>query len=124
MKFGIDIVTPSYTRTPTYDSTNGLGSLYEFDCISCKSRIAIDFKKIIRGEHRWLEDFDEATQKQISNHFDMNAVGKSPDGGWPVLKVCRCENCISEYLIFAGIQEVSNSIYKITMQGITKLIDE
>ena len=59
MKFGIDVVTPSYTRTPTYDSTNGLDELYEFDCISCGSRVAIDFKKIPRGEHGSMEDFDE-----------------------------------------------------------------
>ncbi|MGD9589789.1 MAG: hypothetical protein AB7Q37_16870 [Pyrinomonadaceae bacterium] len=124
MKFGIDLVSPSYTRTPTYDSLNAQAQSYEFDCIRCSMRIVIDFTDILNNESQWPYDFDKVTENQIRLHFDMNMVGKSPDGGWPKIITRRCIGCSVKYMLYAGVNEVANSVYKITIQGITEIIDE
>jgi hypothetical protein len=124
MKFGSDIVTPSYTRTPTFNSLNGSGETYEFECSCCKSGVVIKLEHILGSEFKWRDVFDRETQKQIEKHFELNIVGKSPDGGWPGVRVYRCNDCLAEYLIYVGVSEVSNSVYRVTIQGITELIDE
>ena len=54
----------------------------------------------------------------------MNAVNKTPDGGWIAIDKCYCENCQTQYLIYASVNEYYNSLYKITLQGITEILDE
>ena len=54
----------------------------------------------------------------------MNLVGKTPDGGWTAIVKIECKNCQTVYLIYAGVNEASNSFYIITLQGITEILDE
>ena len=35
----------------------------------------------------------------------------------------ECSDCKTPFLVYAGVNEVRNSVYFVTMQGITELID-
>ena len=37
--------------------------------------------------------------------------------------IANCSKCSAKYLVYAGVSEVYNSIYTVTIQGITELID-
>jgi hypothetical protein len=90
----------------------------------CSSKVELEIEKIIGKEYTWKENFDESAREQIKQYYGMNIVGKAPDGGWTAIDSCRCRNCSTRYLIYAGVSEYTNSAHKITLQGITEIIDE
>jgi hypothetical protein len=51
----------------------------------------------------------------------MNVVGKSPDGGWPSVFEVRCDECGFRFLIYAGVEETSNSVYRVAIQSIAEI---
>lgn len=56
----------------------------------------------------------------IRAHFDFNLVGKSHDGGWPRLEITSCPACATQYLVYLGVQAPSNSLVRVTVEGITE----
>jgi hypothetical protein len=97
---------------------------FKFTCINCQKKVELKYKSIIGKEFGWHEEFNEKTYEEIKQFYNMNAVNKTPDGGWTAVSKCQCNNCKTEYLIYAGVDEYSNSLYKITLQGITEILDE
>ena len=92
--------------------------------MNCPTKIEVKYKTIIGKEFSWHEEFDEKTYDEIKQFYDMNAFSKTPDGGWTAIDRCHCKNCQSQYLIYAGIEEYYNSLYKITLQGITEILED
>ncbi|MGK3945700.1 hypothetical protein ABK046_46070, partial [Streptomyces caeruleatus] len=73
---------------------------------------------------RWEEEIDAMVLEQVKQHFELNAVGKTPDGGWPSIINTRCPNCETNYFVYAGVDEYYNSLFKVTLQGIVETVDE
>jgi len=38
--------------------------------------------------------------------------------------IAECSSCKTDYLIYAGVEEVSNSVYGVAMQGITEILEK
>jgi hypothetical protein len=72
----------------------------------------------------WNDAFAETFAAAVRSFYAIGVVGKSPDGGWPSMLQVKCSNCKTPFLVYAGVNEVSNSVYFVTMQGITELTDE
>ncbi len=123
MKFGLSIVTPSHGRLPDFDSAETRES-FTFDCIKCVSDITLNFDNLISKYLRWEEEIDTIALEQVKRYFEFNVVGKTPDGGWPSVVDNRCPNCETNYLVYAGVDEYYNSLFKVTLQGIVEIIDE
>ncbi len=124
MRFGKAVLLQSYSRRPDFDSLDSLEKSFNFGCVNCLTKIEVKYKTIIGKEFSWHEEFDAKTYEEIKRLYDMNAVGKTPDGGWTAIDKCQCNNCQTQYLIYAGEDEYYNSLYKITLQGITEILDE
>lgn len=120
MKFGKAILSPSHFRKPDFNSIDSLEQSFEFRCVNCSSNIERKFTSIFGKEFGWHDDFDEETQSEIERYFEMNVVGKTPDGGWTAVDQCQCNKCPTQYLIYSGVNEYSNSAYQITLQGISE----
>lgn len=123
MNFGQTILEPSYTRMPDFDSIDSNHASFEFDCKNCKSSIVRPYRELIANTN-WCDDFDKTTIDEISQFYEMNLVGKAPDGGWTAVEKYQCNNCGTRYLIYAGVNEYANSVYRVTLQGITELLDD
>jgi hypothetical protein len=115
MKFGKSILSPSYLKKPDFTSHEIHKKVFSFECVNCQNNVEIKFKEIIGAEWSWKSDFDKQTVSEISAFYKMNLVGKTPDGGWTAIVKIECKNCQTEYLIYAGVNEVSNSFYIITL---------
>jgi hypothetical protein len=124
MKFGKQIISPSYSRHADYNSLESENQIYEFECASCQQKVSLQFDSIIGKEFSWEQNFKTSTVEEIKNHFAMNIVGKSPDGGWPAIATIVCEHCPSTFLVYAGVQEIYNSVYSITIQGVVEFIND
>lgn len=93
MKFGKDLLSPSYHRTADFDSVESPSKTFELACVNCPARIKIRLDAIIGNKFKWHEEWDEDTRNDIARHFDMNAVGKTPDGGWTAIDSYECSEC-------------------------------
>ncbi len=124
MKFGKSILSPSYIRQPELNFVDSLEKIYQFECVNCPAKVELEVETIIGKEFSWHEEFDKKLYQEIKRFYDMNAVGKTPDGGWTAIDKCQCSNCRTQYLIYAGVDEYCNSCYKVTLQGITEILDE
>ncbi len=113
---------PSYHHKPTFDSVESPEKIFSFDCIECSAKIEIKYRSIIGKEFTWHEEFDAKVYEEIKRFYCMNAVGKTPDGSWTAICKYQCDNCQTQYLIYAGVDEYANSAYKITLQAITEII--
>jgi len=65
--------------------------------------------------------FSSEDLERTKEYFGIGVVGKSQDGGWPVFGRVICKDCGYQYLFYVGVDEPSNSFYKITVQGICEL---
>jgi len=148
MQFGKSVLSPSYSRKPDFDSQDSIKNCYgfrfrllfqlccwinkiisgkkafSFICVNCQKEIGIDYESIIGKEFSWSDDFDEKTNEEIKQFYDMNEGGKTPDGGWTAIDKCLCGRCQTQYLIYAGVDEYLNSTFKVTLQGITEIIED
>ena len=121
MKFGKRILLPSYTRKKDYRSWVDEDRDYYFGCVRCSAEIPISFQSTI-GAIYWSHRYDPQTVELIRKHFDLNLVGKSHDDGWPAVFQVACQSCELEYLVYAGVDEVSNSVYTVVIQGISEIV--
>ncbi len=124
MKFGKSVLSPNYFRQPDFDSLESVEKTFEFECLNCRNTIVIEYQSLIGNGFSWDDEYDEKTSIEVKRFYDMNAVNKTPDGGQPIVSKCFCENCQTQYLIYVGVNEYYNSLYKITLQGITEISDE
>jgi hypothetical protein len=123
MKFGKSILLPSYSRKSDFNSLNSTEKSFKFGCVNCQSKIQIKYDSIIENKWNWEDKFDDKTNSEIKQFYDINAVNKSPADGWTAIGKFQCGNCQTEYLIYAGVDEYYNSLYKVTLQGITEIIE-
>ena len=114
----IELKRPTTLSNP--DFVTGKKSLpYKFMCNSCKTSMTIDFERQINNS--WVgrsEKLSEKELKELNSFFGIGLAGKSHDGGLPVFDKISCKKCGTEYVIYCGVNETSNSVYAVTGNGI------
>lgn len=123
MKLVKAILEPSYLRKAQFDSISSTNEEFRFACANCGESISVPYRALIGKEWSWKEDFDDESRKKIEDHFDMNEVGKTPDGSWTAIDKCKCRDCGATYLIYGGVNEYANSAHKVSVQGIAQILN-
>ena len=124
MKFLRKLLVPSYSRRADYDSLDSTSSDYSFPCPTCSATVAFSFADAIRHCHTWEDEIDQIDVESIKDYFEMNIVGKSQDGGWPSVFIVDCNSCRSRFMIYSGVSETSNSVYRVVIQSIAEISPE
>lgn len=124
MKFLQKLLVPSYSRRADYDSLDSTFSHYKFSCPNCSATVAFSFADAIRHCYTWEDETDQMNVEVIKDYFEMNVVGKSQDGGWPSIFVVGCNGCKSRFMIYSGVSERSNSVYRVVIQSIVEVSSE
>ena len=124
MKFGRTKLSPSYTRKPIFKSHESKERRFEFACVNCGELIAVEYNQLINQVFGWEQNIGEDLAAEAKEFYSIGVVGKSPDGGWPSIVKVQCPKCKTKHLVYAGVDEVSNSVYFVTLQGITEIIEE
>ena len=122
MIFGTSILSPSYVRKPHFKSDEPQAQSFEFSCVNCDQPVPVDYKLLIKEVYGYKESLGEDFAARAAEFYRIGVVGKSQDGGWPSMIKIECARCQTVYLIYAGIDEFYNSLYSVTIQGITELI--
>jgi transposase-like protein len=124
MNFGKSILSPNYFRNPDFTSRDSRNTAFKFVCANCQNELEVEYKSLIGEEWCWESNFDEKSLSEIKQFYLMNVVGKSPTGGFPAVIEFSCHHCQKDYLIYAGVDESSNSFYVVTLHGITEIIKD
>jgi hypothetical protein len=121
MTFGKSILLPSDARQPAYKSNESLEKNCTFACLGCDEQIMVEFKLLIEQHFGiWEEKLGKEFAEEAKKFYGIGFVGKSRDGGWPSMVKVQCNRCNASYLVYAGVKEIYNSIYFVTLQGITE----
>jgi hypothetical protein len=123
VKFGKAELLPSYTRKPNFKSHESKERRFEFGCANCSSPIAVEYDHLINQVFGWEQNVGEELAAEAKEFYGIGIVGKSPDGGWPSMVKAQCSRCKTVHLVYAGVNEVSNSVYFVTLQGIAEIIE-
>ena len=117
IEIGAKVLEPSYWRKPHYVGYEPGTAPYSFNCPHCGLPIQVSLCGSIASDVA----FSSEDLKRIKEYFEIGVVGKSQDGGWPVFSRVTCKECGQTYLFYVGVDEPTNSFYKITVQGICEL---
>jgi hypothetical protein len=121
--FGKSLLTPSYTRKPDFKSHESTENQFTFVCAQCAEALSIEYTTLINCGLAWEKDVGGILAAEAKSFYGIGVVGKSPDGGWPSMMKVECTNCKTLFLVYAGVNEVRNSVYFVTIQGITELTE-
>ena len=124
MQFGKSVLSPGYTRPPSFKSTEASERYFSFECVDCSRTVSFEWDFFISQGYSWHESFGDEIAGQIKAFYRIGGVGKSQDGGFPSMILTECTSCNACYLIYAGVKEVSHSVLVVTMQGITEILEE
>ena len=112
-------IKPSYTRKPYNDGVTG--EKYSFKCPSCLVSNEIEFGNLLQSAWNWKDTFSKLEIIEIEKLFDIGGSGRSHDGGWPAINIVTCKECNEQYLSYVGVNEYSNSAYRLTEQGLVNV---
>jgi hypothetical protein len=85
--------------------------------------MAVEYELLISETFGWEQHIGKELAAEAKEFYRIGISNNSPDGGWPSMAKVECRKCKVEYLIYAGVNEVHNSAYLVTMQGITEMIE-
>jgi hypothetical protein len=125
MILGRTILAPAYDRVPDFSGSSTAHANFAFSCASCKRQVVVLIDQLIDAAWTWetaaQREVDPALLTQAKEAFEFNLVGRSHDGGMPLLVFPHCSNCGMKYVLYAGVREPSNSYYVVTVQGISEV---
>ena len=119
MKLSKSFIQPSATKLPFYHGDSSGNSSYRFQCRSCESNVEISFSNLLHNTWGWNEIFSKDEVFEIKKHFDIDPSNRTPEGGWPCISLASCKNCNLKYILYIGFDEYSNSVYRLTEQGLS-----
>lgn len=122
MKIGRSLLSPSYNRLPDFVGDELRNGFYQFACGTCRTKLEIDYYSLCNREDSKFENSSEISIKNLKELYGIGIVGKSQDGGWPVFNIVKCNACKAEFVVYTGVNEVANSFFRVTVQGITELV--
>lgn len=114
-----NFIEPSYSRKPFHHSYELADYIYS--CPQCSNQNTISFSTILKSAYSWFNTYTPEEVKNIEQHFGIGLVGKSHDGGMPSISSTNCEKCQSNFISYLGLMETSNSVYRITEQGLSSI---
>jgi len=121
-QFGKSALSPSYAREAHFKSSAPVSNHFTFDCFSCGRRISISYQLVIEAAGQWEATIGDELATAAKEFYKIGLVGKSQDGGWPSMLNVSCDGYGARYLIYAGVEEYYNSLYRVTIQGVTELL--
>jgi len=121
VEFGPQLIRPSYHRDPWFAGSEISDRVYSWQCLSCQADVHAPLDAILREAWSWESNLGEELAAATTSHFELNAVGKSHDGGWPSVLLVPCASCSARYLLYAGVSEPSNSVYRVVIQGLSEV---
>ena len=121
-QFGKSALSPSYAREAHFKSSAPVSNHFTFDCFSCGRPISISYQLLIGAAGQWEATIGDELATAAKDFYKIGLVGKSQDGGWPSMLKVSCNGCEARYLVYAGVDEYYNSLYRVTIQGITELV--
>ena len=124
VKFGKSKLSPSYTREPSFKSHESKETHFQFGCINCEAPIVVEFSRLINCVFGWEPEVGEDVAAEAKEFYRIGVVGKSHDGGRPSMIRVQCPDCKTTHLVYAGVDEVSNSVYLVTLQSIVEIKEE
>jgi hypothetical protein len=113
LEFGLQLIRPSYSREPLFAGSEMSDRFYSWKCVGCRATVLTPLDAVLREAWSWKSTLGEPLASAASSHFELNAVGKSHDGGIPSILLVSCSSCNSQYLLYAGVSETSNSVYQV-----------
>lgn len=119
--FGQQLIEPSYWREPWFSGWDTSARSYVWPCAACGAETAIGLNVVVGKGLSWKSTLGADLASAATSHFRLNLVGKSHDGGWPSISLVQCGSCGARYLLYAGVAETSNSVYRVTIQGLSLL---
>ncbi len=121
IEFGLQLVRPSHQREPWFAGSETSDRAYSWQCLSCAADTHASLEAILREAWSWESHLGEELAAAAQSHFELGAVGKSHDGGWPSVLLVPCPSCGARYLLYAGVNESSNSVYRVVIQGLSEV---
>jgi ribosomal protein S27E len=115
------LVEPSYSRSQFFGGWDFSKANFAVTCVECGFKNNIDVSKIPQLGWTWRDSFNQEEVEFIEATFKLNLVGSTPTGGYPAMLKIFCKECKTEYLVYFGCAEVSNSVYSITHQGLLRI---
>lgn len=114
------LLEPSYSRSPAWRGSELDQAECNFAC-SCGAAVSVRVADLTRAAWTWEQELGPDLSKAATARFQLNAVGRSHDGGSPALVRQSCAACGARFLVYAGVEETSNSVYSVTLQGVSEL---
>jgi hypothetical protein len=122
--FGRDLILPSLSRAPAYDSERDADdATHGMSCTACGQAMAVRFAELLQRGLDYQRELGSEIAECAAEHFGIGVVGKAHDGGWPSLLRIQCATCRASYLVYAGVREPANGRYRVTVQGVTELVE-
>lgn len=119
-KFEKDLIKPDYNREPCYVGGETHKAIFSWNCDNCGRSVELKLSEIRRG-YGWLEDWSTNEIEVVKDHFKLNKVGESHDGGWTYLIKPVCDSCGRKFILYAGVSEDRNSWYGVYIQGLVSI---
>lgn len=113
------ILEPSDSRQPYYDGPD-LDQLYTWSCPACHSDVHVGLGSIQKAAWSWPQELPASLASEIRSHFRIGPE-RAHGGGWISLLICACPECGSRFVLYAGVDEYANSVYRIHIQGLARV---
>jgi hypothetical protein len=124
IRLGRNILAPSGTRAPEYDTSRRDTGSYRFPCVRCAAQVSSSFEALIGSAWNYERELDAELLALARERFGIGTPAKAPDGGFVSLHRTTCDACAAPYLIYAGVREPSSGWYQVTVQGVVELVLE
>jgi hypothetical protein len=124
IRLGRNVLAPSGTRAPRYDTSRRDTGTYQFSCVRCAAPVPVAFDALIDSAWDYERVLDAGLLGLARERFGIGTPAKAPDGGFVSLHRTKCAACGTSYLVYAGVREPSSGWYQVTVQGVVELIGE
>lgn len=120
MALGKILIKPSFSKLGTYHGPEPEDSEGKFGCSQCGADVVFNLAPFAAQGWGVDKSLPQELERELSRIFDVPIVGRSHDGGFPSYRLVACPSCGSKYVVYSGVDETSNSVWKITVQGIVE----
>ena len=113
------IVVPSDSKQPFHDGPD-LDRFYAWSCPKCDSDVRVGLDAVRKGAWSWPNEIPGSLAEEIRAHFAIGSE-RAHGGGWISLLTCACSGCGTTFALYAGVDEYSNSVCRIHIQGLARI---
>jgi hypothetical protein len=122
LQFNKSIVAVTGAKQPHFDNANqSSAGTYHWRCNGCKEGVGISLKEVLDDSlFSSVPGLTAAEEAQARAHFALAArqYARAHCGGWSNFRIYPCLKCAHQFLVYLGMNEVSNSHYLITVHSV------